>query len=273
MSEPSAEDAQALLTLGSNVKSLRDQFRSYLGQGATVRDYKNAIDQAAAMAQQSRGSKVAEKAYEDVERILREDAYAAFPKYGELAGRTEKFLSNFERETGLVYGKETNAVEDFTSATSQKRGREFFKKAADESPANTTDSNELALRSEYGQEGVAGMRAAKESASTKYGEREAIELSKLSGGRGFVQPAAMAALHPTGYMAAHAAINSGFALPRLVQPLRSRLATMLPDQEALELSVPLLLQGTTQFDKARERIAKTSQQLVDAARGHSAQSR
>ena len=246
-----------LLPLGKNIQALKDQFQSYLGPGATLRDYKNAIDQASALAQQSRSSPVAEHAYADVEGILRKDAYSAFPEFQKLSEEHKAFQDNHERETKLVYGKESHDAEDYEGRQSQ--GRKFFKNATEESPAATTDSNELALRSPYGQEAVESMRAAKGEASTKYGEREAIELSKMRGGRSFGTPIALAAAHTSPYTLARAGIETGFAIPRLVQPLRSRAAAYGPDAEQLRADIPGMLGMLSSSEEA-------SKAMVDKAR-------
>ena len=247
-----------LLPLGKKIQELRDQFNSYLGEGATLRDYKNAIDQAASLAQQNRTSKVAEKAYADVEKIIRDDAYAAFQGFRELSEEHKAFQDNHERETKLVYGKDSHEAEDFAGRQSQ--GRKFLKDATSDSPASTTDSNELALRSEYGQQAVEGMRVAKEVAATKYGEREAIELSKMRGGKAFGTPVAMALARTSPYTVARAGIETGSAIPRIIQPIRSRAAAYGPDADQLRAAIPGMVGMVSTSEEASKELANRARE-------------
>ena len=254
-----------LLSLGRSLKTLRDDLAGYLKPGATLRDYKNAIDQASSMAQQSRTSKVAEKAYGDVERILRDDAYDGFKGFGELSDQHKAFQSNHERQTDIVYGKPEHDAEAYTGAAKQDRGRKFFSQITDETPNVTEKANEVANRSDYGLRSVEDMRGARQAGEARFGEREAVESSKLVGQRGFASPLAMGALaaaEPSPYHAVRAA-HSLVGSFHPIQFTRSRLAANM-DPEALRLAVPQLLSFTQEVGDARKRVAG----LVEAARQH-----
>jgi hypothetical protein len=232
----------SLLQLGRKLKALRDEFSGYLQEGATLRDYKNAIDQATALAEQSSSSPVAKKAFADVEKILREDAYSGFPGFGELSDKHKAFQANQERMTDVVYGKPEHTAEAYTGAAKQDRGRKFFSQITDETPAVTERANELANRSDYGLRSIEDMRAARAAGEKRFAEREAVESSKLIGQKGFSSPLAMgtlAAVEPSPYHVARAA-HTMFTSIHPFQFARSRLAAGI-DPESMRMTIPQLL--------------------------------
>jgi hypothetical protein len=114
----------------------------------------------------------------------------------------------------------------------------------------------------------------------------AQEASQLRFGK-LVRPITEAALGAASHSPAYAGARGADAATkigsRIGQPVASAIASRAPDAEAMRSSIPGMtgvstsIPNNTSFEreaaKARKRIASTSQELIDAARGHSAQSR
>jgi hypothetical protein len=258
------------LGLGASIEKIADQLKQYLGPGkATVRDYKNAIDEAMKLAQQSRSSKVAEQAYADVERILRNDAYEAFPKYKQLAEEHRSFQGNQEAMSDLVYGKQTHQAEDYSGSSPEARGRKFFKSLASGTPDAEAAAEELGNRADYGKAAVSQMKESERVATKRFGEREALDRSSWRPGSDWAHGGALMAEGGMSHSPTRVPMAIRGAL-RMLPPrqfFRSRAAKALPP-EVLEqiaqrtmlmlpaMSGPAAFEGLNLIDKTRKRISE-----------------
>lgn len=257
------------LSIGASIEELANKLEPYLGPGATVRDYKNAIDDVTNLANRNRVSKVAEQVYKDAEKIIRRDAYRAFPEYEKLAEEHKTFQDNQERLTALVYGKESHQQEDFAGVAPEARGRKFFKSLASGTPDAEAAAEELGNRADYGKAAVGQMKESERVATKRFGEREALDRSSWRPGSDWAHGGALMAEGGMSHSPTRVPMAIRGALRTLPprQFFRSRAAKALPP-EVLEqiaqrtmlmlpaMSGPAAFEGLNLIDKTRKRISE-----------------
>lgn len=289
-----SEEQMALLKVGRQAEDMISRFEGYLGPGATLRDYKNAIDEASNAAKGNSSFPVAARVMGRIEEVLRARAKKMFPGFEDLSTRHEAFQSNQERQTQLMYGQDSHDVVDFTGAPREARGRAFLKKAGSDMPEVTSVANEFAELSPYARKAVEASRRAHEEAGfdrviaeneaadrlrnveaiTKTEKDIATNLVKADMetlgkarvaqeaarspfgtiGKGLVPTAATIAIHPQ--WAGYAAAAGGmFAGVKLLQPLRSQLAAALPSPGTMQLQAPSFIAFADALANARARLS------------------
>lgn len=275
----SAPDEPIRMKLGESVAGVRDILGRYLQRDATFPDIMNAIKELHTYGNSGEPSK--QLPYRQIEGELRTFAKKNVPGYSEMSERYAKEASARERANSMVYGK-TSEEENLGAG----RGKERFGPEGGEIPSIPPQSEATGGKFLMGEgpglqskdyEQLRSMdpryadildeaSAVKNKATAETGERNAIQDSRWPGIRDLGVPAAIAgvaALHPSPYRAAEAALAIGLATPKMLQPLQSRLAAHLSPEDARAFTPNLLALAL-----ANSRKKDFSQQLVQDARNH-----
>jgi hypothetical protein len=92
------------MSIGRAVAGLVSDIKAHLGSNPSLREYQNAIGEAAGAVEKSKATPRAKQAFTEVVSALRADAYSKFPNFGELSTRNQAVMSDLETFDQSMYG-------------------------------------------------------------------------------------------------------------------------------------------------------------------------